>query len=176
MELIDSTLVDVVNYAKSHPDVGLIGPKFLNPDLTIQASVFHPQTIINAFKEFWLGKNSYSKYFPDVDIPTPVWALSGGAVLISRTDFNQVGGWDEKYFFYYEDLELCRQFRKLGKLIIYYPHCQVIHRHGVSGKTVANPQNQWRRLIPGSILYHGYFKHQLINLIIWLSQKFKIRR
>jgi hypothetical protein len=172
MELVDSTIVDMVEYFRINPDIGLLGPKFLNPDLSPQGSVMPPQTATNAFKEYWLGiTNSYTKYTPNTAVPISVWAVSGGAVMIRTNDYKKVGGWDEKYFFYYEDLELCRQIRKLGKQVIYYPQCQVIHRHGASGTTVATAQNQWRRLIPSSIKYHGYFNHYLINGVIWLSQK-----
>jgi len=172
MELIDSSIVNMVEYFKINPNVGLLGPRFLNPDLTPQGSAMPPQTALNAFKEYWLGiLSSYTKYTPQTTMPTPVWAVSGGAVMISKADYLKVGGWDEKYFFYYEDLELCRQIRKLGKQVVYYPQCQVIHRHGASGTTVATAANQWRRLIPSSIKYHGYFNHYLINGVIWLSQK-----
>lgn len=172
MELIDKTLVDLINYAKLHPEAGAFGPKFLNPDLTPQGSVTPPQTSLNAFKEFWLGHKSFTKYLPDSQIPVSVWAISGGAFLISRKDCEKVGGWDERYFFYFEDLEFCRQIHKLGKEVIYYPQCQVIHRHGASGTVIAAPADQWRRLIPSSLIYHGRFEHNLINLIIWSGQKF----
>lgn len=171
MELVDSTLVDMVKYLKENPNIGLVGPRFLNPDLSPQGSVMPPQTALNAFKEYWLGISAYVKYTPVVSVPTPVFAVSGGAVMISKADYLKVGGWDEKYFFYYEDLELCRQIRNLGKQVVYYPSCQVIHRHGASGTTVASANNQWRRLIPSSIKYHGYLNHYLINGVIWLSQK-----
>lgn len=172
MELTDDSIVDMVEYFHINPTIGLLGPRFLNPDLTPQGSVMPPQNAVNAFKEYWLGlESSYTKYTPKTTVPTPVWAVSGGAVMISLSDYKSVGGWDEKYFFYYEDLELCRQIRNLGKQVIYYPQCQVIHRHGASGTAVATAQNQWRRLIPSSIKYHGYFNHYLINGVIWLSQK-----
>lgn len=172
MELIDSSIVDMVEYFHINPSIGLLGPRFLNPDLTPQGSVTPPQTALNAFKEYWLGmSHSYSKYTPDSSVPISVWTVSGGAVMISSRDYKTVGGWDEKYFFYYEDLELCRQIRGLNKQVVYYPQCQVIHRHGASGTTVATAQNQWRRLIPSSIKYHGYINHYLINSVIWLSQK-----
>ena len=171
MELIDDSLVKMVKYHCQKSINGLTGPKFLNPDMTPQGSVMPPQTPYNAFMEYWLGIPSYSKYVPPTTKPSSVWAVSGGAVLISTTDFNRINGWDEKYFFYYEDLELCRQIRRLGKHITFYPQCQVIHRHGASGTTIANSQNQWRRLIPSSIKYHGKIIHYFINSIIWLSQK-----
>jgi hypothetical protein len=175
IEITDSNLVNMLKHFQDNPQTGLIGPKFLNPDLTIQGSVFPPQTALNAFKEYWLNqKFAYSKYFPNKLSVQKVWSISGGAVLIRKNIFNQIGGWDERYHFYYEDLELCRQIRKLNLDIIYYPKMKVIHRHGASGTKIADHANQWRRLIPSSKIYHGLFNHYLITSILWLSQKIKL--
>ena len=131
-----------------------------------------PQTPLNAIKEYWLHlSGTYTKYTPTGESPTKVWAISGGAVLISQNIFKKINGWDERYFFYYEDLELCKQIRKLGKQIVYYPPCKVIHRHGASGGKVTNTENQWRRLIPSAKLYHGIFIYYILFLITWTSQK-----
>jgi GT2 family glycosyltransferase len=174
MELIDSSLSDMVDFIKKDSTIGAIGPQFLNPDLTPQASVFPPQTTYNAFKEFWLNqKNAYSKYLPQLNQPTSVSYISGGAFLISKKLFNLIGGWDEKYFFYFEDMELCRQVRKNNFSIYYFPKCRVVHYHGFSGKSLADPNNQWRRLIPSSIKFHGFLKHYFINFIIWSGQKWQ---
>ncbi len=172
MELIDSTLLDMIKYLEQNPNVGVIGPQFQNPDLTIQGSITPPQTPLNAFKEYWLGiSGSYTKYF--LNKTTSVNAISGGAILIDKNIFNKIGGWDERYFFYYEDLELCRQVKKLNKEIIYFPECRVIHRHGASGTKIADLSNQWRRLIPSAKIYFGLFQYYLIFFIIWSSQKVK---
>jgi GT2 family glycosyltransferase len=64
MELVDSSLLDMIDYYQKNSNIGLIGPQFLNPDLTPQASVFPPQTPINAFKQFFLNQSAYSKYLP----------------------------------------------------------------------------------------------------------------
>jgi GT2 family glycosyltransferase len=172
MELIDDTLVDMINYFVSKKEIGIIGPKFLNPDMSPQGSVMPPQSPINAFKEFWLKIPSYLKYTPNTETPVNVWSISGGALLIKKDLFEKIKGWDERYFFYGEDLEICRQIRLLKKKIVYYPKCKVIHRHGASGKSIADPSNQWRRQIPSSKVYHGLFEHYLIFIITWTSQKF----
>jgi GT2 family glycosyltransferase len=172
IELIDSKLIDMLNYIDTHPEIGLISPKFLNLDLSEQGSVFPPQNIINALKEFWLGQSAYSKYVPKTDQPLEVWSVSGGAMIIKQSLFEKIGGWDSRYFMYFEDLELCRQVKKLGYKIYYYPQCCVIHHHGASGKFLSDTKNQWRRLIPSSKIYHGLFKHYLLFLIIWSGQKF----
>lgn len=172
MELIDNSIDNLLEYFKNKDNIGIIGPKFLNPDLTPQASVFPRQTILNAFREFWLNqKNTYSKYTPNTKNPIKVWAISGGCILTRKTFFESIGGWNEKYFFYFEDMDLCRKINKIGKDVIFYPQCQIIHRHGASGTKLADPQNQWRRLIPSSKKYHGLLMHYLINAIIWSGQK-----
>ncbi len=172
MEIVDHSLTKMIDFLVTQKNVGVIGPKFLNPDHSPQPSVFPPQTPLNAFREFWLHQaNKYSKFLPVTTKPSSSWAISGGALLIQTTVFNQIGGWDERYFFYYEDLELCRQIRNLGLDIVFFPQTTVIHRHGFSGRHLSSTSNQWRRLIPSSVKYHGALTHYLINFIIWSSQK-----
>jgi len=173
MELIDNSIIEMLSFIEKDPQIGAVGPQFLNIDLTPQASVFPPQTSINAFKEFWLGKKAYSKYLPNLDSPSKVWSISGGAFLIRANLFKKVGQWNEKYFFYFEDLDLCRAIRKKNKSIYFFPKCKVIHRHGFSGQKLADSANQWRRLIPSSIKFHGFIRHYFINFIIWSGQKWQ---
>jgi GT2 family glycosyltransferase len=172
IELIDDSINDLFKYFKDNENIGIVGPKFLNPDLTPQASVFPKQSALNAFKEFYLNqKNSYSKYIPKTEKPIKVWAVSGGCILTRKSFFKSIGAWNEKYFFYFEDMDLCRKINKIGKDVVYFPKCQIIHRHGASGAKLANSNNQWRRLIPGSKMYHGLFQYYLINSILWSGQK-----
>ncbi len=174
IELIDNSINNLLNYFIDKNNIGIIGPKFLNPDYTPQASVFPRQSVINAFKEFYLNKkNSYSKFIPETIKPTKVWAISGGFILTRKSFFESIGAWNEKYFFYFEDMDLCRKINRIGKDVIYYPLCKVVHRHGASGAKLTDPNNQWRRLIPGSKQFHGLFKHYLINFIIWSGQKWQ---
>jgi len=173
MEFISSDFHKMLSFYQSHQDCGIVGPKFLNPDLSPQGSVFPPQTALNAFAEFWLNQPTFSKYCPSDSEPLTVNAVSGGALLISRKIFELLGGWNKKYFFYYEDLDLCRRLTRKKLKIYYYPDFKVVHHHGQSGQQLASSANQWRRLIPSSILYHGYLNHYFINLIIWSGQKWQ---
>ena len=172
MVLVDDSLNNMVDYYSNHRHIGLIGPQLLNPDLTPQASVFPPQTLLNAFRQYWLKQPStFSKYIPPSLTPSSVWSISGGAILINRQLFTQLGGWNEQYYFYFEDLDLCRSIKKLGLEIIYFPETKIIHHHGASGKNITKASDQWRRLIPGSITYHGYLKHTFLSALLWLGQK-----
>ncbi|MCL4383971.1 glycosyltransferase family 2 protein [Patescibacteria group bacterium] len=172
MCFLDDSLLNMIEFLKSHSQIGAIGPQLLNLDSSLQASVFPPQTITNAFKEYWLKQSfSFSKYNPSGQLPTSVWAISGGAFLISHNLFSELGGWNESYFFYFEDLDFCTRLHQHNYQIYFYPQCRIIHYHGFSGKSLSSSANQWRRLIPSSIIYHGRFKHYLLSAILWLGQK-----
>ena len=145
----------------------IIGLKMLNADNSVQGSVFNLPTAKRAVEEFWLGrKGSFSKFAPNSETPMLVEAVSGGAMAISREVIDKIGLLDEKYFMYFEDLDYCRRARAKGIKVWYLPEVAVIHEHGASGKKLVGQKDQWRRLVPSSVIYHGEFKHWLINLII----------
>ena len=103
------------------------------------------------------------KYAPLTKIPVVVEAAVGASFLMTRNALDKVGMLDEKYYFYFEDIDYCRRVRRAGLKVYYLPDSKVIHYHGASGKKIADPENQWRRLIPSSKIYHGVFKHYLIG-------------
>jgi len=162
----------LVNFAKITPDAGVVASRLLNPDGSIQASCFHFPTIKNAIFEYWLGrKGLFDKYAPKGNKPITVDASVAAAFLITPKALSDVGLLDERYFFYMEDLDYCRQIWKTGLKVYYLPSSEVFHYHGASGKHLANEKNQWRRLIPSSKIYHGFIKHYLLTSILWLGQK-----
>lgn len=169
----NNSIIKAIEYLDSNPEIGLVAPKLVLPNSCTQPSVFPPQTITNAIKEFWFGHKGYSLYSPTSDQPTEVWAIVGAVVILKTSFFKKIGMWNQKYFLYFEDLELCRQIRKYGKKIFYYPQSFLIHHHGQSGTHITSSQNQWKRLVSGSILYHGFLKHYILFFILWIGQKLK---
>lgn len=164
----------MLEFTKRTEDCGAIAPRLLNPDGTVQASVMHFPTPWRAVAEFWFGvKNTYSKYVPSGGDPRQVEAAVMAALLITPAARKKVGLLDEKYFMYYEDLDYCKRLRKAGLKVYYLPSAEVIHYHGVSGRSLAAQENQWRRLIPSSKIYHGVLMHRLINFVIWSGQKWQ---
>ena len=95
------------------------------------------------------------------------------AFLITPQAKKKVGLLDERYFMFFEDHDYCKRVGEAGLKIFYYPKALVVHHHGESGKMLADEDNQWRRLIPSSKIYHGALKHYLLNFIIWSSQKWQ---
>ncbi len=163
----------LLDFAESNLNTGVVGAKLINPDGTVQASVLNFPTIGNAIREYWIGKKSaYSKYIPKSDQPSVVECVVGAVMLITPRAINRVGLFDERYFMYYEDLDYCRRIQRAALKVYYYPDAKFVHFHGKSGPTTFDTKEQWRRLIPSSIIYNGIIKHYLINSIIWFGQKF----
>lgn len=166
------SLERLAEFADRTPDAGVVGPKLLNIDGSLQGSVFRLPTIFRTIRAYWLGeKGLLDKYVPKGNEPQEVEALVMAAFLITPKAIKRVGLLDEKYFMYFEDLDYCKRVGRSGLKVYYQPASEVIHLHGVSGKGLVAESDQWRRLIPSSIKYHGWLVHQIINFIIWTGGK-----
>lgn len=124
----------MLTYLKEWPEVAIVGPKLLNPDLSLQyscsrfPSFFTPvvrRTFIGRFFKKHLNrflmKNDSHDIIQEVD-----WML-GSCLMIRRKDFS---GFDEKNFFmYFEDVDLCRRAWQAGQKVVYNPRAEVIHCH-----------------------------------------------
>jgi hypothetical protein len=168
------TIENLVWFAEKNRDAGVVGAKLLNPDGSVQESCFNFPTIGNAIKEYFLGqKGSFGKFCPKGKEPTQVDAVVGAAFLITPEAIKRVGIFDEKYFMYFEDLDYCRRVKKSSLTVYFLPSSEVLHYHGLSGKNIVPQKDQWKRLIPGSKIYHGVINHYILNFILWSGQKWQ---
>lgn len=70
------------------------------------------------------------------------WVI-GAALFMRRTDFEKMGGFDENFFLYFEDIDLCRRTKKNNKKIIYFPSFTVEHRCGASFKNKSQQKSEF---------------------------------
>jgi hypothetical protein len=164
-----NVLNDLVAFAESHPDVGVVGPKLLNTDGSSQPSVFRLPTLARAFKQYILRAGKVlDKYAPNAKRPVEVESVVGAAFLITPVARIKVGLLNERYFMYFEDLDYCRRVRKAGLKVFYLPSTEITHIHGASGK-ISSTQSE--RLIQSSKIYHGAFKYYVLTTIIKLGAR-----
>lgn len=170
-EVKPGSIDKLIDFAERKTDAGVVVPRLLNADRSVQASVFRFPTVWLAIRQYWLGeKGLFDKYIPETDtVDEAVMA----AYLITPRCLREVGMLDERYFFFFEDFDYARRVRAAGLKIYYLKDSEVIHYHGQSGKKITNEENQWRRLVPGSKIYHGILNHNLITFVMWTSQKWK---
>lgn len=128
----------LVEALTTRPRVGVIGPRILNPDGTLQSSGYHFPTLLG---EIRLSKRVDAAMAavlgPSVPLPRPdqVTAVDwcdGACMLIRRAAIDQLGGFDEQYFLYTEELDWCFNARKAGWDIAVEPRAVVWHHRGQS--------------------------------------------
>jgi GT2 family glycosyltransferase len=76
--------------------------------------------------------NGYYQSYLDFDQVHRIEVAAGSYLMMPTSLFRQLGGWDETFFFYGEDIDLCYRINEAGYPIIYYPEVEVIHYKGAS--------------------------------------------
>ncbi len=137
----EGAVESMIRYLDEHQDVAIVGPQVLRPD----GSVYPSQRV---FPNFWLaGLHALLEpFWPDnpatrhYRAPRPdgsVDWVSGACFLIRRSVFEQVGGFDERYFMFAEDMALCWQVRAQGYRVGTTSEAIVTHIEGLSRQRVS---------------------------------------
>jgi GT2 family glycosyltransferase len=139
--LLKGCIQRLMEFMDAHPTVGLAGPRILNADGTLQISMRRsPSLCANWGQALFLDRSPLlSAFFPRIEIE-PSWddgvreaaVLYGMFWMASRRALEQVGGLDEDYFMYGEDVDWCRRFHAAKWRVIYYPPSEAIHFGGAS--------------------------------------------
>ena len=121
------------------PRAGALGPLIRDPDGSVYPSARHLPSLIRGGMHavvgpFWKSNPWTAAYRQDRAEPSerPVGWLSGSCLLLRRTAFAQIGGFDERYFMYMEDVDLGDRLGKAGWLNVYVPSAEILHDKGHS--------------------------------------------
>jgi len=129
----------LADYLDQNPKVGNVGPRVLNPDMSMQSTCRRFPTLWNNFctttrleklcknSRFFAGEHMF--YFPH-DRELPVDVLVGCFSMIRRETFDEVGLLDENLFMYGDDVDWCRRARNAGWQVVFYPGGRAIHDRG----------------------------------------------
>ena len=133
------SLDELLGVAERWPKAGAVGPAILTPDGALYPSARSfpslSRGIGHALLGWWWPSNRFTQsYRRERRAPVEATAgwLSGSCLLLRRTAFEQVGGFDERYFMYFEDLDLCRRLAEHGWASVYAPSAVVEHLGGHS--------------------------------------------
>ena len=122
------------------PELAAVGPRIVNSDGTDYPSARSIPSMVDAVGHGALGlfwrSNPFTRRYRHLDadpaVPRDVDWVSGAAVWLRRDALDDVGGWDERYFMYLEDVDLCWRLRRRGWRVAYEPAGRVLHVQGVS--------------------------------------------
>ena len=127
------------------PRAAAVGPLLVNSDGSFQPSILRLPTLWRIFCEssglaFLAGGRGpfrgHSATREDHSSAHAVESVKGAAILVRRSVFEEVGGFDESFFLYAEESDLAARLRRHGWRILFEPAAQVVHRGGVSGGDV----------------------------------------
>ncbi len=120
--------------------IGVVGPMIRNPDGTVYPSARVAPGLGVAVGHAVLGevapRNRFTRAYRQLDADPAVgravdW-VSGAAVWFRRAALDRAGGWDERFFMFMEDVDVCRTVRGTGAVVWYEPAANVVHAVGTS--------------------------------------------
>lgn len=130
----------LVEYADRHPEAGIVGPRILNTDGTLQTSWWRfPSVLTSLVRTFWLD-SLLGKLSGDPRRRTGIRrvdSLSGCFLLVRRATLERIGLLDEDFFFYSEDIDLCRRCHAADWAVIYHGGVHSIHAGGASSSAAS---------------------------------------
>lgn len=131
------------DWMRSHPEVGVAGPRVLNSDGTIQPSArrFPDITTLFGGRTTWLTSRFPNNWFSRRNLvgvgaaaPIDVDWVSGACFMTRRDVFETIGGFDESFFLYWEDADYCRRVAEAGFRCTYVQATSVRHAGGISAE------------------------------------------
>ena len=170
-------LPHLVQVIEQDSTIGIVGPKLLNSDQSLQLSTANSISLWGEFQDLkqkieYRNPEKRSQISQQFTIQQEVDIVIGAALLIRRSLFEELKGFDETFFMYFEESDLCQRVREKGYKIVYTPSVSLIHLGGYSvNKTSDRLSLEYRR----SQIYY-YQKHrpryEQIILRCYLAAKF----
>lgn len=183
-------LVKPLKYLKNHPKVGAITIRLYlkNGSIDYDNHRGFPTPWVSFCKLFGLSTlfpqstffNGYHLGFKNINWIHSVPVAAGSYLMMPTKLFNDIGKWDEDYFFYGEDIDLCYRINQSGLKIIYYPKVSTLHLRGATsglrkeskGIAVSSKENRIKVAIASTkaweIFYHKFYSNKYPKLITWL--------
>jgi N-acetylglucosaminyl-diphospho-decaprenol L-rhamnosyltransferase len=183
-EVIGDALGTMVAYLDAHTDVGIVGPQTLNTDGSYQSTKRHfPTLLISLFESTWLQRFSPKGlmdrfYAAEVanDATGDVDWVQGSALMARREVYEQIGGLDEGFFMFSEELDWCKRTKDAGWRVVYVGDAKITHHGGKSTDQIAAQKHIY---FHGSKLryfrkHHGWIVAQTLRVILLLNYVWQI--
>lgn len=128
----------MTSYLDAHPEIGVVGSALVNLDGTPTESMFRFPSLLSEIEgALAIGPVSrllarFRLPLPPLSVPGPVGWVSGASLMVRAEVLRSVGGFDEDFFLYWEEVELCHRIHKSGFTIHGFPSAKVRHIGGVS--------------------------------------------
>ncbi|MFZ2193850.1 MAG: glycosyltransferase [Candidatus Moraniibacteriota bacterium] len=167
-EIINTNILELLKEFTKNPEIGIIGSQLLTTDDVVQEWSMGSELSLwgilkNKFKkeDTFRGKNIKKQ---------SVGWVAGTALFIRRELFKKIDGFDEQFFMYFEDVDLCLRVRKLGKKVLYFPDFTILHYGGKSYNEKKIQKKQYYRSQDYYFQKHlGIFQLSLLRILRFIK-------
>jgi len=171
--ILSDVLQKSVQYMDEHSVVGVFGCRVLNPDRTLQPTCFEYPSLLNLFLlTSGLSRLSWPRFFGKYlmsgwnrDSEREVDVVTGCYMFIRQAALREVGFMDEAFFFFAEETDWCKSFRKRGWSVRFAPVGQIIHYGGASIKLI--DQGRGILLTHALIAFHRKHGGPIAAFLAW---------
>jgi GT2 family glycosyltransferase len=186
-EVVGDALATMVRHMDAHPEVGVVGPQLCYPDGSLQPSRRRFPTLATGLvestvvQEWWRDNRILRRYYmadtADDAIQAVDWVV-GACLLVRREAYEQVGGLDEGFFMYSEEMDWCRRIKNAGWEVVYLPTAMVVHHEGKSSEQVVPARHI--HFQSSKVRYfdkhHGAFQGQALRWFLLATYVFQLAR
>ncbi|SNR62006.1 glycosyltransferase family 2 protein [Lutibacter flavus] len=163
--IAEDTLDKIYSFAKAKPNLGILGVKLIDGsgDFAPESKRGIPTPMVSFNKLFGISSKRTGKYYAthlDENESGIMDVASGAFMFVNRVIFNEVGGFNEAYFMYGEDIDLSMNLLNKGYQNYYYANTQIIHFKGESTQKDIKYLSYFHNAM--EIFYKKHFKLNLI--------------
>lgn len=168
----NNSVKELLDFLKKNQDIGMVGPKLINFDNSIQPSCFRFYTVSlilyrrTFLKRFSFARKKLSEFLMDDQDKGKIleadWIM-GSAMMISRKNLEKVGKVDRRFFMYFDDVDWCWRFWENNFRVVYYPLTEVYHYHGKQSTSQS---------AMGAVLVNKYTRIHIASAFKFFSKHF----
>ncbi|MBA4418097.1 MAG: hypothetical protein C0392_09330 [Syntrophus sp. (in: bacteria)] len=132
--LIGGEALKILHYMMENKDVGICGPQLVYPDMRLQRSFAGTPSLLSEIVPFRRSRSFQLNTLHGVsNTAADVASLIGAAIMMRKEALSRVSGFDEQFFFFLEETDLCIRVKKAGFRVVLFQEAKVVH---FQGKTV----------------------------------------
>jgi N-acetylglucosaminyl-diphospho-decaprenol L-rhamnosyltransferase len=174
--ILGDALSQLVAYMDAHPDIGIVGPHTLNTDGSHQSTRRRfPTLVTGVFESTWLQpfapkrvlERFYALDIPDEAVADVDW-VQGSALMLRHSVYEQIGGLDEQYTMFSEELDWSKRAKQAGWRVVYLGTARIVHHGGKSTEQVAAHKHIYfqQSKIRYFRKFHGALAASVVRLVL----------
>ncbi len=168
------SILALLELAERMPRAGIVGAHLLNPDGSFQASHTNFPTLWQEFLILsTIGRRLRGDWYPSHGAeadkgPQRVDYVEGACLLVRRDALEEVGGLDEGYFMYAEEVDWCKRMHAAGWEVWYQPAANIVHIGGASSanRKTSREADLYRSRVRYFRIHHGWLQAEVLKAMI----------